>query len=102
MNVTRSERSEGVMIYSAMTKEDRELLEPKSEPSSQRPPAYLQNGSGIDIVGRSRTLDRVLRQVETVAPTDSTLLILGGTGTGKEFLARTTHYLSSLPNPHLV
>jgi formate hydrogenlyase transcriptional activator len=47
-----------------------------------------------DIVGQSAVLRRVLRQVETVAPTDSTVLISGETGTGKELIARAIHQLS--------
>ncbi|MFY9690579.1 MAG: sigma 54-interacting transcriptional regulator [Candidatus Acidiferrales bacterium] len=47
-----------------------------------------------EIIGNSRALKRVLRQIETVAPTDSTVLILGETGTGKESLARAVHDLS--------
>jgi PAS domain S-box-containing protein len=47
-----------------------------------------------EIVGQSEVLRRALRQVETVAPTDSTVLILGETGTGKELLARAVHNLS--------
>ncbi|MGP8244834.1 MAG: sigma 54-interacting transcriptional regulator [Bryobacteraceae bacterium] len=48
-----------------------------------------------DIVGQSRALKAILKQVETVAPTDSTVLIYGETGTGKELLARAIHDLSS-------
>jgi formate hydrogenlyase transcriptional activator len=44
-----------------------------------------------EIVGESTTLRRVLKQVEAVAPTDSTVLILGETGTGKELIARALH-----------
>lgn len=44
-----------------------------------------------EIVGRSEALRRVLRQVETVAPTDSTVLIHGETGSGKELVARAIH-----------
>lgn len=47
-----------------------------------------------EIVGESPTLRSVLKQVETVAPTDSTVLILGETGTGKELIARAIHNLS--------
>ena len=48
-----------------------------------------------EIVGHSPSLLRLLKQVETVAPTDSTVLILGETGTGKELIARAIHNLSS-------
>ncbi len=48
-----------------------------------------------DIVGSSAALKRVLKQVEIVAPTDSTVLILGETGTGKELFARAIHDRSS-------
>ncbi len=47
-----------------------------------------------DIIGKSAALRRVLQQVETVAPTDSTVLIHGETGTGKELIARAIHNLS--------
>jgi len=48
-----------------------------------------------EIIGESRVLKQALKQVETVAPTDSTVLILGETGTGKELIARALHNLSS-------
>jgi formate hydrogenlyase transcriptional activator len=48
-----------------------------------------------EIVGQSRALKATLKQLETVAPTDSTVLIYGETGTGKELLARAIHDLSS-------
>lgn len=48
-----------------------------------------------EIVGRSESLRRVLEQVETVAPTDSTVLIYGETGSGKELIARAVHNLSA-------
>jgi PAS domain S-box-containing protein len=47
-----------------------------------------------DIVGESAGLRNVLREIETVAPTDATVLIEGETGTGKELLARAIHRLS--------
>ena len=48
-----------------------------------------------EIVGESAALKRVLKQVETVAPTDATVLIQGETGTGKELIARAIHRLSA-------
>src|SRR5207237_724961 len=48
-----------------------------------------------EIVGESLSLQRVLQQVEVVAPTDSTVLIRGETGTGKELIARAIHQLSA-------
>jgi formate hydrogenlyase transcriptional activator len=47
-----------------------------------------------EIVGKSAALRKVLKEVETVAPTNSTVLIHGETGTGKELIARALHDLS--------
>ena len=47
------------------------------------------------IVGKSAALHKVLEQVAIVAPTDSTVLLHGETGTGKELIARAIHNLSS-------
>ena len=48
-----------------------------------------------EIVGHSDALRKVLEQIETVAPTDSTVLIYGETGSGKELIARAVHNLSA-------
>jgi formate hydrogenlyase transcriptional activator len=48
-----------------------------------------------EIIGESPALKRVLEQLQTVAPTDSTILVLGETGTGKELIARAIHNLSA-------
>src|SRR5882762_7762205 len=52
-------------------------------------------GSGIpEIIGESSALERVLRLVRVVAPTEATVLIHGETGTGKELIAEAIHKVS--------
>jgi formate hydrogenlyase transcriptional activator len=75
-----------------------EIAELKDQLAKEK--AYLEEEARTehnfeDIVGRSDALRRVLKQVETVAPTGSTVLIRGETGTGKELIARALHDLSS-------
>src|SRR5208283_1862558 len=55
-----------------------------------------------DIVGKSDALHKVLEQIAIVAPTDSTVLLHGETGTGKELIARAIHNLSSRRDRMLV
>ena len=55
-----------------------------------------------EIIGRSTALKKVLHQVEQVAETDATVLILGETGTGKELFARAVHDLSPRKDRPLV
>jgi formate hydrogenlyase transcriptional activator len=66
--------------------------------------AFQRSGSGDQVsyerrfeqvIGNSPALEAVLEQVERVAPTDSTVLIQGETGTGKELIAHAIHNLSS-------
>lgn len=68
---------------------------------------YLQEEIRIasnfdEIIGRSEPLRRVLHQAEQVAPLDTTVTILGETGTGKELLAHAIHKLSRRHNRTLV
>jgi formate hydrogenlyase transcriptional activator len=51
-----------------------------------------------EIVGSSKPIHQLLKQVEKVAPSDSTVLILGETGTGKELIARALHRRSKRAN----
>ena len=68
---------------------------------------YLQEQINLnhkfeDILGQSQSLKTVLHQVEQVAPTDTTVLLLGETGTGKELFARALHNLSQRNSRPLV
>jgi DNA-binding NtrC family response regulator len=67
-----------------------ELADEQSRPAGQ-----VRHYIGFsEVVGQSEALRRVLRAVETVAPTDSSVLIGGETGTGKELIAHAIHNLS--------
>ncbi len=59
-------------------------------------------GGFDEIVGQSEALQSVLQDVEQVAPTDTTVLILGETGTGKELLARAIHGASRRKDKALI
>ena len=59
-------------------------------------------GSFSEIVGKSAALRQVLQQVETVAPSESTVLILGETGTGKELIACAVHQRSRRKHKPLI
>src|ERR1035441_2087526 len=58
-------------------------------------PAQTRADATNEIVGDSPLLQSVLQQVRLVAPTDSTVLILGETGTGKELVAHAIHRFSN-------
>jgi formate hydrogenlyase transcriptional activator len=75
----------------------RELAELKDKLAKEK--VYLEEEARTEhnfgeIIGNSAALRKVLREVETVAPTSSTVLIHGETGTGKELIARALHNLS--------
>ena len=72
----------------------RELKQRLAQESVQVQEEICDEANFEEIVGKSAALRRVLAQVETVAPTDSTVLIYGETGTGKELIARAIHNLS--------
>lgn len=76
----------------------RELEELKNKLTAEK--LYLEEEiktehNFAEIIGQSPALKHVLKEVETVAPTDSVVLIQGETGTGKELIARAIHDLSA-------
>jgi len=82
---------ENALAYSEVSDEKEKLTLEK---------LYLEDelrseGGFEEIVGHSESLRRVLDQIATVAPTDSTVLIYGETGSGKELIARAVHNLSA-------
>ena len=78
--------NDGPMGHSAQAKD---TLEPLFEDEASGEPGF------DGIVGQSKALRTVLRDIKMVASTDSTVLIYGETGTGKELIARAIHELSA-------
>jgi DNA-binding NtrC family response regulator len=79
----------------------RPLEQLKDKPAEQRPYSRDRVHSEVglsEIVGQSALLRRVLEEVKTVAPTGSTVLVYGETGTGKELIARAIHNISGRSN----
>jgi DNA-binding NtrC family response regulator len=86
-------------------KHGRQIERLNNQPMQEQP--FLENElhseiSFPDMVGKSSPLRRLLQQIETVAPSDSTVLILGETGTGKELIARAVHQLSRRKDKPLI
>jgi formate hydrogenlyase transcriptional activator len=84
-----------VAVENALAFQEIEALKDKlaKENAYLEEEARTQHNFG-EVVGESAALRRVLKEVETVAPTGSTVLIRGETGTGKELIARALHELS--------
>lgn len=84
------------MLSSALPRKNANVGSPVEFPNKL---SVIENGQTErrfeQIIGNSPALESMLANVERVAPTDSTVLILGETGTGKELIARAIHKLSS-------
>jgi len=99
---------EGRMLYTLIIRDvDERRQEEERLRQLQLQSAYLQEEirsvHNVDeIVGQSRTLKEVLEKIHLVAATDSSVLILGETGTGKELIARAVHSQSKRKDRPLI
>ena len=85
------------MASVAVIMADPNLSEERLKHESVALPKALDKGSTCDeIVGSSGALQKALRLVSKVAPTDATVLITGETGTGKELVARHSQAVSPI------
>ena len=82
-------------MFSTGAAMDRSNLETVGAQDSRYSTTQPQNDADTEIIGESTNIKLVLKQVEMVAATNSTVLILGETGTGKELIARRIHELSA-------
>ncbi len=85
---------QGFLVDISGRKQAEELLEKQNRLQAEN--LYLQEevleaGAFGDLVGQSPALLNVIRQIDLVAPTEATVLILGESGTGKELVAREIH-----------
>ncbi len=96
-NPFRNEKNEVIRWYATGTDiDDRVRAEERTRNENLALREQIDRDSMFEeIVGSSESLRKVLRQVAKVAPSDSTVLILGETGTGKELIARAIHKSSS-------
>src|SRR6266478_1802274 len=96
-NPLRDEHGETIRWYATGTDiDDRKRNEERTQNENLVLREEIDRSSMFEeIVGSSEPLRRVLSQVAKVAPTDSTVLILGETGTGKELIARAIHKRSN-------
>ncbi|MFC1881702.1 sigma-54 interaction domain-containing protein [Thermodesulfobacteriota bacterium] len=97
-----TERKQAELNLKAAVSEIKEL---KEKLEVER--AYLQEEiksqyNHENIIGQSNALNYIFYKVEQIAPTDTTVLILGETGTGKELVARALHHLSRRKDRALV
>ncbi|HXU21215.1 MAG TPA: sigma 54-interacting transcriptional regulator [Verrucomicrobiae bacterium] len=99
--------TEGKVIVSVIRDLSEKMRAQEELERKDREKRYLQEELHVenrfeDIIGESPVLKRALKEVETVAATDVTVLILGETGTGKDLVARAIHQLSGRREGNLV
>ncbi len=90
--------------YAGTLMVSRDVTEQKRlQDENQRLRAQVLDGEGLaDMVGKSAAMQRVFNTIMATAPLDSTVLISGASGTGKELVARALHRLSTRRNGPLV
>lgn len=96
---------QGFLVDISGRKQAEELLERQNRLQAEN--RYLQEevleaGAFGDLVGQSPALHNVIRQIDLVAPTEATVLILGESGTGKELVAREIHKRSQRKDQPLI
>lgn len=91
-----------IAVENALSHRELERLKNKLYAEKQYLNEEVQACCDFELIGNSEAFLRVLRQVEVVAPTDSTILIQGETGSGKEILATAIHKLSERRDRTLV
>jgi PAS domain S-box-containing protein len=96
---------QGFLVDISGRKQTEELLERQNRLQAEN--LYLQEevleaGAFGDLVGQSPALHNVIRQIDLVAPTEATVLILGESGTGKELVAREIHKRSQRKDRPLI
>ena len=96
---------QGFLVDISGRKQAEELLERQNRLQAEN--LYLQEevleaGAFGDLVGQSPALHNVIRQIDLVAPTEATVLILGESGTGKELVAREIHKRSQRKDRPLI
>jgi len=83
-----------IAVENAIARSELEVLKDRLRAEKQYLDEEAQSACDFDLIGSSEAFRRILKQVEVAAPTDSTILIQGETGSGKELIALAIHRLS--------
>ena len=97
-----TERKQGELNLKAALSEIKELKEKLEVERAYLKEEIKSQYNHENIIGQSDALNYIFYKVEQIAPTDTTVLILGETGTGKELIARAIHHLSRRKDRALV